>query len=223
METVSNNQIEKLIEDISSIKLAISQNKKLIRLILLPTHFKWSYLLLGFSLICFSLVFNVLIEHYGSFSSIPDGYKRAVYFVIVLDLILTGVFRIHITAPSLLKIDKRFTLTFAIKEIFSFGIMHVFSPLLILVIFVGIFLEERNASYYLIPTISISMGLLHNYIGSITRLWQWLICGYWFIATGLYLLQFGPVSIPFAVSISLGCGCILLGVIGLVPQTLKKV
>lgn len=78
METVANGQITKMMEDISSIKSVISQNKKVIRLILLPTHFKWSYLILGFSMIGFCIAFYLLIEHYGSFSGIPDGYKKAV-------------------------------------------------------------------------------------------------------------------------------------------------
>jgi hypothetical protein len=104
----------------------------------------------------------------------------------------------------------------------SFGIVHIFLPLFILVCFMGVFLGQRDATYYMVPTIAFCMGVLHNYIGCITRIWHWLVSGYWFLATGVYFLYWGPVYVPFAVSISLGCGCLLYFVLSWVPPAPRE-
>ena len=208
MEQLTNNQIEKVMEDISWIKSILNQNKRVIRLIMLPTHFKWSYLVLGSGLIGFSLLYHLLMEHYGSFALIPRGYKNGIYFLIFLVYLILGVLRLKVTRPSLMRLDERYTLGFLAKEM-SAGIVHVFLPLIVLVSFMGVFLGQRDATYYMVPSIALCMGVIHNYIGSITRIWQWFASGYWFLVTGVYFLYWGPAYVPFAVSVSLGCGSLL--------------
>ena len=222
METATNSQIEKLLGDISLIKSVISRNKKVIRMIMLPTHFKFLYLVSGFSVIGFSIAFYLLMEHYGSFSGIPVNYKSTIYLLMAMTWALLGFIKYYKWADSLSRIDKRYTLTYALEGFFSFRIVHVYLPLLILTIIISAFFVERDTAYYVIPTISIGIGLMHNLIGSVTRLWQWIESGYWFLATGLFLLVSGHVSTPFAVSISLGSGCILFGVTGWIPHVSKE-
>ncbi len=221
MEQVTNGQLEKAMADISWIKSILKQNKRVIQLIMLPTHYKWSYLVLGTSLVGFSLLYHLLMEHYGNFAMIPHGYKMGIAFMMFLFYILLGIFRLRVTRPSLMKIDKRYNLGFLAREMSS-GIYHISLPLFVLVCFVGVFLGQRDATYYMVPTIAICMGVIHNYIGTITRIWHWLVSGYWFLATGIYFLYWGPVNVPFAVSISLGCGCLLYFVLSWIPPASRE-
>jgi hypothetical protein len=222
METVTGSQIEKLIEDISLIKSAISRNKNVTRIILLPTHFKLLYLALGISLIGFSLIFYLLLERYGIYTAIPDIYKSRAIGLIVPVWVLLVVIKWYKWATSLSKIDKRYDMEYAFDGLFSFPIVHVAIPLTILIIAICIFFVKHDIAYYVIPTISIGMGLLHNFFGSVTHLWQWIASGYWFLATGLLLLVLGPVSVPFAVSMSLGGGSILFSLTSWIPHTSKE-
>ena len=222
MEKVNDSQIEKLMEDISLIKSAISRNKNVTRMILLPTHFKLLYLVLGISIIGFSLVFYLLLEHYGNYAAIPDNFKNLVIGLIVLVWILLVFIKYYKWSDSLSKIDERYDLEYGFGRMFSFPIVNVAIPLPITTIVICVFFFKHDLAYYIIPAVSIFIGLLHNFFGSVTHLWQWIASGYWFLATGLYLLVFGPVSVPFAVSISLGCGCILFSLIGWIPQASKE-
>ncbi len=222
MEKVTDSQIEKLMEDISLIKSAISRNKNVIRMILLPTHFKLLYLVSGISITVFSLVFYLLLEHYGNYAAIPDNSKNLVIGLIVLVWILVVFIKYYKWSDSLSKIDERFDLEYGFKVGLSFPIVNVAIPLVILTIVICVLCVKHDLAYYVIPAISIGVGLLHNFYGSLTHLWQWIASGYWFLATGLYLLVFGPVSVPFAVSISLGGGCILFSLIGWIPQASKE-
>lgn len=214
MNAMTDSQVDKLLEDISSIKATISQNRQVIRLILLPAHFRLLYLLVGLSVIGFSMVFHLLIRHHGSFEAIPDPIKSTVYSAIVMNWILLGVIKWLKLAASLSKTDKRLSVAYFLQEFFSFRIVHVYMPLLILTICIGALFAQRNEPFYVIPTIAVGIGLLHNFIGSVTQLRQWLISGYWFLATGFLLLATSPMYTPLAASLSLGGGCLLFAVSG---------
>ena len=222
MEKVTDSQIEKLMEDISLIKSAISRNKNVTRMILLPTHFKLLYLVSGISIIGFSLIFYLLLEHYGNYTAIPGNSKNLVIGLIFLVWVLVVFIKYYKWGDSLSKIDERYDLEYGFGRMFSFPVVHVTFPLLILIVVICVFCFKHDLAYYIIPAVSIGMGLLHNFYGSVTNLWQWIASGYWFLATGLFFLVFGPVSVPFAVSISLGCGSILFSLIGWIPQASKK-
>ena len=215
---MTDSQVDKLLEDISSIKATISQNRQVIRLILLPAHFRLLYLIVGLCVIGFSLAFHLLIRHHGSFEAIPVQAKNTVYTAIVMGWILVGIIKWLKLAESLSKIDKRFTVSYFLQEFFSFRIVHVYLPLLTLVICICTICVQNNANFYVIPTIAVGIGLLHNFIGSVTQIRQWLISGYWMLVTGLYLLAVGPFYVPLAVSLSLGIGCLLFGVLGWILQ-----
>jgi len=211
---MTDSQVDKLLRDISSIKATISQNRHVIRLILLPAHFRLLYLLFGLSVIGFSVAFHLLIRHHGSFEAIPTIIKSTVYTAIVMDWILLGLIKWLKLADSLSKIDKRFTVPFFLQEFFSFRIVHVYLPLLTLMICMSIIFVQRSANFYVIPTVAVGLGLVHNFIGSVTQIRQWLISGYWFLATGLFLLAKGSIYAPLAASLSLGVGCLLFAVSG---------
>jgi hypothetical protein len=214
MNAMTDSQVDKLLRDISSIKATISQNRHVIRLILLPAHFRLLYLLFGLSVIGFSVAFHLLIRHHGSFEAIPTIIKSTVYTAIVMDWILLGLIKWLKLADSLSKIDKRFTVPFFLQEFFSFRIVHVYLPLLTLMICMSIIFVQRSANFYVIPTVAVGLGLLHNFIGSVTQIRQWLISGYWFLATGFFLLAKGSIYAPLAASLSLGVGCLLFAVSG---------
>ncbi len=214
MNAMTDSQVDKLLEDISSIKATISQNRHAIRLILLPVHFRLLYLILGLCVIGFSMAFHLLIRHHGSFEAIPILTKNAVYMAIVMGWILVGMIKWLKLAESLSKIDKRFTVSYFLQEFFSFRIVHVYLPLLTLVICICAVCIQHNVNFYVIPTIAVGTGLLHNFIGSVTNIRQWLISGYWFLVTGLYLLAVGPFYAPLAASLSLGIGCLLFAISG---------
>ena len=222
MEKANDSQVEKLMKDISLIKSAISRNKNVTRMILLPTYFKLLYLVSGISIIGFSLVFYLLLEHYGNYTAIPGNSKNLIIGLIVLVWFLLVFIKYYKWSDSLSKIDERYDLEYDFGRIFSFPIVHVAIPLLILTIVICVFFFKHDLAYYIIPAVSIFIGLLHNFFGSVTHRWQWIASGYWFLATGLYLLVFGPVSVPFAVSISLGGGCMLFSLIGWIPQASKE-
>ena len=62
MDTPDGGRLEKLLEDISSIKSVINRNKPLLQQILNPAHFRLFTLLAAISIIGFALIIYFLIR-----------------------------------------------------------------------------------------------------------------------------------------------------------------
>jgi hypothetical protein len=73
-------------------------------------------------------------------------------------------------------------------------------------------------SRLIIPLISIGAGLLYNTYHSLLRIDEFLLMAYWFILTGCILIVFNSVSPLLGLSVTLGCGLLLLSVIWYLPQ-----
>jgi len=71
-----DEQIEKLIDDIASIKTVIMQNKPAMRQLLLPRPFQRFLLIAGLIIIFYSVVIYFLISQFGSHAAIPGFYKN---------------------------------------------------------------------------------------------------------------------------------------------------
>ena len=212
METPDDKQIDQLIEEISSIKSIINKNKSLLRQVLLPTHFKLLALFTGISIILFSMIFYYFMNIYGGYSFIPGYIKMIIFGAILVDWILLGIMKYSNFMKTLLKIDDRYTFGRIMKDFFTFRIVHVYVPLIGSCVFLCVYLAKQNNSYFIIPTISITIGLFYNFLGSIIEVKQWLLTGYWLIITGLGVLLFSSIPAPVAISISMGCGMLLFAI-----------
>ena len=212
MATSNDKQIDQLIEEISSIKSIINKNKSLLRQVLLPAHFRMLALFSGFSIILFSMIFYYFMNVYGGYSFIPGHIKMIIYGAIVVDWIVLAVMKYSNFMKPLLNIDDRYTIGRLLSEFFSFRIVHVYVPLIVLAICICLYLSHQNNAYYIIPTISITIGLFYNFLGSIIEVKQWLLTGYWLLVTGLIVLLLGSIPAPVAISISMGCGMLLFAI-----------
>ena len=222
MDTINGGQIEKLLEDISSIKSVINKNKPLLEQILNPAHFRLLPLLAGVSFIGFSMLFYFLIQYYGSFSAIPVSVRYAIYFAIGLDWILMQYLKRRIFLKTGRRIDPTFTIGRLLKEFFVYRISHIYVPVMALIIFLIFYFTYRNIPYYIVPAASIGVGFLYNFIGTVTELRQYLIIGYWFLITGVGVIIFNTIPAPIALSLTLGCGLLIFWALGVFAPRADK-
>ena len=222
MDTINGGQIEKLLEDISSIKSVINKNKPLLEQILNPAHFRLFTLLAAISVIGFSMLFYFLMQHYGSFSAIPAAAKYAIYFAIGLDWILMQYLKRRIFLKTGRRIDPAFTIGRLLKEFFVYRISHIYVPVMALIIFLIFYFTYQNIPYYIVPAASIGIGFLYNFIGTFTEIRQYLIIGYWFLITGVAVIIFNTIPAPIALSLTLGCGLLIFSALGVLAPRADK-
>jgi len=214
MNAVTENNIDKVLEDISSIKTVINRNKPLLQQLLHPARLRLFFLLVGLNLIAICLVLFFLIQHYGYFAAIPYPGRGVIYIALAVDLILIQIFKRRVFLSSAQKIDPKLTLMGILKEIFTFRIIHVYVPIIVLVTLLGFYFAHHRIPYYIVPTISIGVGLLYNFIGSIIDLRQYLIFGYWTLVTGVLAILYTVVPALIVLAVSMGGGMLLMSISG---------
>ena len=222
MEIIDNEQIEKTLEDIASIKKIINRNKPIIQKLLDFTHYRLIFLLVGISVTVFSMLFYFLKGYYGSYEAIPDELNFFVYIAIFIDGIFITILEYRCYVNSLKNIDQSFTLYSLVKELFSHRYKHLVFAVLFLDILLIVFFSIKGIPYFIIPTFAILLGLLCL---AVTMLYikHLLVMGYWWIITGIVLLIFNTIPAPIALTISFGIGYILFGVLYYIDHNLDKV
>jgi MFS family permease len=221
MKTIDNEQVEKLLEDIASIKEVINRNKPIIQQVFNLTNFRLLALLSGISVIVFSLLFYFLIIHYGEYSAIPVKFKWSIYFAISLITILVSIMKQRLYLRSLKKIDKSCTLCWMFKEIFSNQFVHIYLSSIFLSLFLTTFFIIKGIPYFIIATISIWIGLFYI-AGAMLHIRHSLVMGYWFFLTGIGILIFNTIPASLAVLITFGAGFLILAMLGYIDQESRK-
>jgi hypothetical protein len=214
MNTINGGQIEKLLEDISSIKTVINKNKPLLQQVLMPAHFRRFTLLAAISVIGFSMLIYILMQQHGSFGAIPRSVRYIIFAAMAADWVLMQFLKRRTFLTSGRRIDPAFTIGRLLKEFFTYRIAHVYVPMMVLVIFLSIYFVDENVPYYIVPAVSIGIGLLYNFIGSFTEIRQYLLLGYWLLITGVGTIIFSEIPALIALSVTLGCGLLMFSASG---------
>lgn len=186
--------------------------ESLLRTLLLPANFKAMSFVAGISIVGFATVVHFLMRKFGSFCDIPSGYRTLLYFLIGIDFAAVSLLKLR----SLLSIEwqgRRIPYFQILKEFQSFRIFHLQGPIVAVAIILSAVLIAENRSYYVVPALSVGLGFLYNFYGSLLRFRQYLITGYWLIATGTAIFAFPQIPVMVALGLSIGCGFILFGIV----------
>ena len=210
MGRIEEREIDKLLEDISFIKNAISRNSPLLQEVFMPARFRILFLAVGLSIVIFSLAFYFLTGLYGGYGKIPVLYKVIVYLALLSDFIFLVVLRW--TRILGFRAEENRDIRGSLDTFFSSRLIHVFIPLVAITLLISIYSATRGNAYYIVPTLSVGMGLLYNFFGSMTGIRQWLISGYWFMGTGILTLLW-TMPTPIAVLVSMGCGLLVFALL----------
>jgi hypothetical protein len=213
MNATNSNQIEQLLEDIQTIKATVQKNRPILQQVLGFRPFRWIMLLLGLSVIIFSMLILWITLHFDGFSRAPTALRWGLYLALVADAFFLQLLKQRTYLGAVKHINKNLTLGWWLKELFSHRIMHVFIPIWIMVIVLAVVFIINGAAYYIIPMLSITLGLFYNILPLI-GLKHSLICGYWFWASGMAVIVIPGIPGAIALSLTVGCGCLIAGALG---------
>jgi len=170
MQNVKDEQIEKLLEDIASIKSVIKQNKSIVRQLFLPSPFRRFLLMFGLIIILYSALFYFFILQFGEYTNIPGFYKSVFLGLMVISWLAFVLIKYVTWLRTLRKIDGKYTLRRAIKVVFTPRVIHILLPVTAVMIFLTIYLVYSEAYRFIVPVVSIAIGLSYNFMGSITEI-----------------------------------------------------
>ncbi len=217
MPTINHTQVEQLLEDVRLIRSVINKNRPVLREVLNFRHFRLVMLLLGISIIGFSLLVYFLSVRFGGFQAVPALLRYAIYLAILGDAVFLQILKQRTYLKAVREIDPGLTLGWWLKELFTHRIMHLFVPMVILMIVFCAYFVLRHIPYYIIPMFSMAMGLMVN-MGVLIGIGHSLMGGYWLLITGVLAVIFPVIPGPIALCLTLGCGSLLVSGTGIIAS-----
>ncbi len=208
MNNVDEKQIEKLLEDITSIKNVISDNKPLIRQILLPVHFRVISLIAGVATIGLSAIYYFLLEQYGSYDLIPSYLQMISLGLVAVAWLSVVVLKKILWMKSLRQIDISYTFGKLVRNI-SYQLLHLWVPIIVGTFLLSLYFYYMGTPRYIVTAVAFGLGTVYNSIGSMTRIPQYMFAGYWMILTSSLPLLFADVSALIFLALSIGCGMLI--------------
>jgi hypothetical protein len=218
MDTLSREQVDRLAEDIAFMKKAIEKNSSVLQQIDFGASLRLMCLLTALSVFVFSGLFHFLIRYFGNFSVIPVTVKAVSFCAMALVLIGLGIqknFGILKSARSTVPGMSMFAL---IKEYYSVRMYHHFIPVGLTLLFLGGYAVATGNFRFLVPLLSIYIGLIYNSISLLLRIDDLFFSAYWFTVTGCIVLVFHTMSPLLALCLTLGCGLLLQALIWYLPR-----
>jgi hypothetical protein len=209
METVDEKQIEKLLEDITSIKEVISDNKPLLRQMLLPIHFRVIALIAGVAIIGLSALYYILIAQYDSYDLIPSYLQMIALGMVAVVWLAVAVLKRILWMKSMKQIDSSYTFGKLIRNLYSYQILHLWVPIMLSTLLLSLYFYYLGIPRYIVTTAAFSLGIVYNSIGSMTRITQYMLTGYWMIVTSALPLLFPDVSALIFLALSIGCAMLI--------------
>jgi hypothetical protein len=223
MNAISRQQVDKLAEDISFVKKAIEKNSSILRQIDFRASLRLVVLVSAVATFFFCGLFHMLVRHFGTFAAIPTPLKAISFSAIALVAALIGIFKNTGVLKSARTYDPGISLRRLIREYYSFRLYHHFVPMGLVLAFSCVYVVTIGESRYLVPILSIGAGLIYNSYDTLLNIDEFLWTSYWFIVTGCIVMVFNSISPLLGLSLTIGCGLLLLSAIWYLPQKSKRV
>lgn len=186
--TAKSPELEAVIADLKLIKEAVSKSDSIIRFIDIGGALKSVLLIVGLLVAFFAGLFYQLLASYGSFSAIPVGIRAALFVLIGLAWCTTGYLKIRNFMKGARGIRGDITLNRFFDEVYTSRLVALMIPFLLVITAAIIFLCSRGFLIYIIPVLSILLGLLFISTSPIFYLKELYFLSMWLVATGILAL-----------------------------------
>lgn len=211
MARISEQDTQKLLEDIAAIKSAIAKSRPIMKQLLLPEHFKVVSYVSGAGIVTVSMIYYLLLKYYTSYSAIPEALRIVMIGVITVLLLTVWILKGLLWMKSVRTVNKDLGFFQMLGHLYSGQILHVWTPVTILNVFFVLFFYRIGRMDLIVPLLCFGVGFIYNMIGGMTKSRQFLITGYWLFLTGCLSIVFDHVSALIWLTVSLGFGLIFFG------------
>ncbi len=212
MNQVSQTQVDKLLEDIATIKSVISDNQPILKQLLLPGHFRVISYLCGIGISVISLAYYYFLGQYGDYAAIPQSIRVVLLITIAGLAVTVWILKGLLWFKSVHAVNKELSFGQMIKNLYSGQILHTWIPISVIMGILVVYCMKANMQQFIVPILAFGVGVIYNMIGGLTRIWQYLFTGYWLVVTGICSLLFSTISPLIWLVLSLGLGLFLFGV-----------
>jgi hypothetical protein len=202
-----DDQLTRLAEDLEQVRSAVSRSSTVLREVMGPTHYRGLLLYAGSASIVLCLAFHFVPLAYGGFAAAP-AWLRAVLVVATVAAVLGGgVAKMLTMGRAARLVDRRLTVISFFRRYYGPMIVHLYPPLILMLLGVCAWLLATGRGFYIVGTIGLFSGILMNLLGAALRQHEYLVFGYWLLLAGAasFFVPGLSAALWFAVVFGLGC------------------
>jgi hypothetical protein len=187
---MTDQELRNLAATVEDLKKAVSKNSPELRAMLRPRGWMPLTLIAGIGVGLFCLPAQVLVVAYGSFGAIPAAFRTALWCVLVLVLVLSGVWKMVLLTRKIAdeKIENAFLAV--LRSFFAGQSFHIGVPFTLSILVLSAFAVWSGHPWYVVPAVAIPTCFWANFVATLAGSPAFKAAGWWSLVTGLASLFF---------------------------------
>lgn len=207
----SESDIQKLIEDLQLVKSAVVRSNSIFRFINVSQAMALVGLWGGIGIAVLAGFSYFLTVYYGEFAAAPPVLQVIFYIVLALFWVAVGVFKIKLILKHARKTYQDITVLRLLSDVYTPQSVSLLVPFALAAVGLLAFLLSRDMTLYIVPVISMLLGLIYISFVNVFYFKEMLVAGNWLLITGLVTLFYAERLPPsLAVIITFACSFVLL-------------
>jgi hypothetical protein len=221
---MDKEELDRLLTDIQELKRSVRRANPFLRSVFTLRAYAFMSIPIGVATLAFCLASHFLVLHYGSFGAIPSAWKTAFWIVLGVIAATGTASKWIIVGRRAAAIEKGANFATAVKAMYGGSWVNINMALTICMAAAIAFALRAGHAWYVVPILSAGLGLVCNSIAVAVERKEYLVTGWFSLASGLLSLFFIE-SAPF-VWTAIVCGGILFvyaaSVLAFVPREEKE-
>ena len=219
---IDSNQLEQLKTDLVSIKTALQKNNGVLQDIFNTPFLVAIEFVAGFAITALSMLFYFVLQAFGSFEAIPAVWQWTLIGVLIVVSLGIGFMKIiSVKFSPRAMVSKNGYFQIFIKLLPPYVNLHYYT-VCALTIFFGVFFGVTGQFHYMITALGIGAGLMFVSFGSLLDSWEFTICGFWQLVTGIVAGFITQIHPAIWMTVVFGIGYLMMGTLSLIRRGIAK-
>lgn len=208
--------LDSLLRDVEDLRRAVRRNSPFLREVVSSRLFAAYVLVFGLAVSGFCLASQILIGWYGSFPSIPQGWKIGFWSALVL-LGAVGI----VTKPLILgrraaEVDTRATFITVIKVLYGGLVSNIYAPAFLCMVAASVFAVTTGHPWYIVPAVAVFYAFAANGVGLSVHRPEFFASGWYALAAGILSVFFLEAAPFIWTAVVAGGMCLVFGAVSFI-------
>jgi hypothetical protein len=187
---MTREELDKLLLDIQELKHSVKRANPFLRSVVALRAYAVMSIPLGVATLVFCLASHFLVQSYGSFAAIPPGWKTAFWIILAVLVLLSSALKWIVVGRRAAAIEKGANFWTAAKAIYGSSWVNINAAITLCTAVFVYFSIHIGHPWYIVPVIALCLGLVCNSIALAVERREYLVTGWFALASGLASLFF---------------------------------
>lgn len=219
---MTEEELKDLAASVEDLKRAVRRNNPALRVMMSARGWLPLTLSAGLGMGLFCLPAQILVAAYGSFEAIPAVYRAALWSILALVLVLSGVWKMALIARKAAQIEEGAGVAMVLKALFAGPSFHIGVPYVLTIATLSAFAVLTGHPWFVVPAIAIPTCFWANSVGTMIGQPVFTVTGWWSLAAGLSGLFYVEKAPFLALFVTFGGICLVFAAVIIVVDRRQR-